>query len=147
MATTQSAVLAAVLGRLRAAPALIEQRTDRIRIAHRTPVSREKTPAIHVVPLDVATKGKGGSDCVQRTLTFAVRIFGRSDGGIADIDALIGDVLARLKPAADDAIPYPTEVVVTEPRRVRFQEDDADEDVAFAELELSADYTSAEWSI
>ena len=143
----QGAVLAAALARLRAAPALIEPRTDRIRIAHRTSVSREKTPAIHVVPLDVTTNGNVGSDCVRRTLTFAVRIFGRSDGGIADIDALIVDVLARLRPAADDGIPYPGGVIVQEPRRVRFQEDDADEDVAFSEFEVTADYTSAEWSI
>lgn len=145
--TTQREVLATVLARLQATPALVDNRTDRIRLAHRTPVSREKTPAIHVVPLEVESSGNRGGDCVRRRLTFAVRIFGRSDGGVADIDALIVDVLARLKPAAADAIPYPAEVVMREPRRVRFEEDDADEDVAFAELELSADYTSAEWSI
>lgn len=145
--TTQREVLAAVLARLQATPALVDNRTDRIRLAHRTPVSREKTPAIHVVPLEVEPSGSRGGDCVRRRLTFAVRIFGRSDGGVADIDALIADVLARLRPAAADAIPYPAEVVMREPRRVRFEEDDADEDVAFAELELSADYTSAEWSI
>lgn len=147
MATTQSAILAVVLERLRATPALVDNRTERIRLSHRTPVSREKTPAIHIVPLDCAAVDNRDSDCVRRRLTFAVRIFGRSDGGIADIDTLIEEALLRLRPAADDASPYAVGVIVREPARIRFEEDDADEDVAFAEFEVTADYASAEWSI
>ena len=146
MATSQRAVLDVVLARLRALPALVDNRTDRIRIAHRTPVTRAETPSIYIVPHSIEPR-QGDGDCVRRRLTFSVRVYGRDDGGVAAIDELLEQVLLRLQPAADDVLPYPTGIVVDEPTRVRFDEEDADEDGASADLEFAVTYTSPAWTL
>lgn len=144
MATIQRQVLDAVVARLRASPAIIARPSDRIRIAHRTQVTREESPAIHVRPqTDTPTIGK---DCVERRLAFDVVVFGRDDGGVESIDALLVDVMARLKPGRGDAIPYPDGVRLA-PGAISFTEEDADEDVAFASLAFVATYSTAAWSL
>lgn len=141
MATTQRQILDAVVARLKATPLLLAK-ADRVRVAHRTPVTRDQAPAIHVIPLDDSPAT--GKDCTTRTLRFRVAVLGRDDGGIDTIDAVLIGVMERLRPSRMDAIPYPSGVVMRY-GAIRFDEEDADEDVALAEMEFTATYTAADW--
>lgn len=144
MATVQRQILAAVVARLRATPALIAKSAERIRIAHRSPVTREESPAIHVVPQsDELVDDKS---CNRRRLRFTVAVLARDDGGIETIDELLVQVMARLKPGRGDAIPYPAGVVL-KPGVIRFDEEVADADIALAEFSFEATYSTADWSL
>lgn len=147
MATIQRRVLDAVVDRLRALPAIVPKPSDRIRIAHRSPITRENSPSVRVIPIEDDESGSGKGECVARRLRFAVQVIGRDDGGIESIDALLVDVLARLKPTRNDAIPYPSGVRLLPPGRVRFEDEMADADVALAEISFEATYNVAEWSL
>lgn len=147
MSTMQRRILDAVVDRLRASPAIIAKPSERIRIAHRTPITRENSPAIRVIPIDDDSAGGGKGECVERVLRFTVQIVGRDDGGVEAIDQLMVDVLARMKPTRTDAIPYPTGARLRPPGRVRFDEELADEDVAVVEVGFAASYSVDEWSL
>ena len=147
MSTMQRRILDAVVDRLRASPAIVTKPSDRIRIAHRTPITRENSPSIRVIPMDDAPAGGGKGECIERVLRFVVQLVGRDDGGVDAIDQLIVDVLARMKPTRTDAIPYPTGARLRPPGRVRFDEELADEDVAVVEVAFAASYSVDEWSL
>jgi hypothetical protein len=120
---------------------------DAVRIAHRTPITRENSPSIRVVPIEDDNSGSGKGECIARRLRFSVQIIGRDDGGVEALDQALIDVLARLKPTRADPIPYPTGVRLKPPGRIRFDEELADEDVAVAEITFEATYDVAEWSL
>lgn len=144
MATVQRQILAAVVARLRAAPALVTKPAERVRISHRVAVTREQSPAIHVAATeDSLVEAK---DCNTRRLRLVVRLFGRDDDGIESIDELMAQAVARLKPSRGHAIPYPAGVTLRPPT-IRFDEEVADLDVAFAELVFEATYTAPDWSL
>lgn len=147
MATVQQRVLAAVVDRLRVAPAIVAKPTERIRLAHRTPITRENSPSIRVVPIEDDYTGSGKGECLTRRLRFSVQVIGRDDGGLESLDQIVIDVLARLKPGRNDPIPYPSGVRLKPPGRIRFDEELADEDVAVAEITFEATYDVAEWSL
>ncbi len=147
MATVQRSILDAVVGRLRESPALIARPTERIRVAHRTPVTREESPAIHVVPISDDEVGRGTGDCARRRVAFVVRIYGRDDGGVDSIDPILAAIVERINPAATSSFSYPTGAIVSPPGRITFSEEDADLDVAFAEIAFAASYPVAEWSL
>lgn len=145
MATKQREILDAVLARLRAAPAIVPNPTDRVRLSHRTPPDRPDVPCIYIVPASDGLRG-ASKDCDQRELVFRVQVYGRSDGGVAAIDVLLEAVMARLRPARDHAIPYPATVRMIH-GGITFEEELADKDDAFAELTFTASYSVPEWTL
>ncbi len=141
MATIQRQILDAIVARLKASPRLLSK-PDRIRVSHRTPVTRDQAPAIYVVPIDDTPDTP--KDCTRRRLRLRVAVLARDDGGVDSIDELMIAVMARLRPAKMDPIPYPPGTVLRY-GAIRFDEEDADEDVALAEMEFEASYTAADW--
>ncbi|MCC6380453.1 MAG: hypothetical protein IT519_16680 [Burkholderiales bacterium] len=130
-----------MVARLRAAPLLVKSPSERVRIAHRTPVPRDECPAIRVVP--IRNRRTSGKDCDARALAVRVQLFTRDDDGTAgeSADDLLAAVLARLKPARGDAIPYPQGVALDVAEEVTLDDEIADIDVAFAEITVTASYT------
>lgn len=85
----------AVLARLEGSPAL----DATVKRSHRTTVTREDAPMIHLVDGDDVPEDSDGDCDKARTKHFTVSVFVRSDTGASAADALVLAVNDRLNPA------------------------------------------------
>ena len=144
MASKAQLLLDAVWARLAASPAL---EVNELKRSHRTTVTRENAPAVHLVAgPDVPEPSR--NDCrTNRAKGFTVRVFYRDDDGAAAADDLVVEIHRRLDPSeASGFAPYPEGVSLRQ-GRIDVAEEIADEDAVAIEMEYAADYTTEGWTL
>lgn len=144
MSTVANDLLVQVVGRLRAAPAIIDGEGNavlNIRRDHRTVVTRDQSPAIYI--LDGPEKQLIGKSCITREQTFSVMLFVRSDSGFAAADSLKLEVMRRLDPNTQQW----ADGVDIVPGNITPDAEIADQDALRVEMEFAFRYTTGVWTL
>lgn len=146
MSSIQLDVMDAILARLRADPPLIPgDLTEKIRRDHRTAVTQELAPRIHLVIVE-DEPGKPSGDCVRRTVRFDIMLYVRNDLGAEILDPIAVAVLKRLKSRQTGFTVYPHNAMVV-PGRIRYDPEVADQDALRATMSFTFGYDTDEWSL
>jgi hypothetical protein len=141
--TGYETVMAAILGRLKAAPANWGLGVVDVRRAHLTAVPKAGAPAVHLIDGADAPKSKQTSRCLQRDMDFTVALFVRSDAGPGAADGLRTEAYRRLSP---DTASYAEGTTVT-PGRITVAPDIADGDAIRVDLDFTACYAAGDWTL
>ncbi len=144
--TIQLDVLDAILARLRADPPLLPgDLIEKIRRDHRTAVTVELAPRIHLAVVEDDVTKRSGS-CITRTVRFDIQIYVRNDLGTEVLDPIQSAVLSRLKPRATGFSPYPHNAMVVA-GRIRYDQEVADQDALRGVMSCTFAYETDEWSL
>jgi hypothetical protein len=135
--------MSGILARLQAGPPIVPIAAS-VRRSHRTTVTREMAPAVHVVDgADNPVRAK--NDChTDRNKAFTVSIFVRDDEGYAAADPIMLDVNARLE--STQAAPYPAGVTIKQ-GRITFEQEIADGDALRVDMEYELYYCTGGWAL
>jgi hypothetical protein len=129
-----------VVERLRADPPLLDDIT-RIRRDHRTILTRDDCPAIHVI--DGTEEPKSTKACIERAQVFTVAVFVRDDAGYAAADPLKLEVMRRLNPQTQ-AWQAGVDIV---PGRIAPNTEIADLDALRLDMEFTFRYATGLWAL
>lgn len=134
-----------VLARLQAAPRFGGVALASIRRSHRTAISRDKAPAIHVIDDDeVPDPVKVGKGCaVPWEKGFTVSLFLRDDEGYPAADPLKLEVMSRLDP---ETAPWPAGVVLAY-GKIAYQTEIADGDAVRVDMRFTFKFQAASWQL
>lgn len=126
------------LARLKASPPLIPNK-DQIRRAKRTPVTREKAPAVHLI--DGRDAPRRQNACGGREGEFTISLFARDDAGLSALDATKVEVMRRMGVAwPAGVICYPGDIVP--------EAESADQEALRVDMTFRFEYdTAGEWSL
>ena len=142
--TGYESVMAAILGRLDAAPKNWGLNVQDVRRAHRTAVPRAGVPAVHLIGgADAPAREHRTALCQQREADFTVSLFVRSDAGESAADALRVEAMRRLSP---DTAPYAAGVRVT-PGAIATDEEIADADAIRVDMQFAFAYPASDWKL
>lgn len=114
-----------------------------IRRAHRTPVTRDMAPAVHVIDGDAKpTADKSCAWAWQFDLTVSVMV--RDDAGYTGADPLVCEVVARINPELDPPYSHKARLELL---TVRKDTEIADGDAVRVDIELRFKFGTAPWSL
>lgn len=130
-----------VVARLRAAPAVITN-TANIRRDHRTVISRDEAPTVHVIEGD-ATATATTRDCFRNwELEFTIAVFVRADAGYAAAEP----IMIRIMAALDPSVAYPGSADLI-PNSIRKEQEIADADALRVDMRFVFKYRTALWAL
>lgn len=131
-------IMVEALARLKANPPLVANK-DNIRRAKRTPVTREKAPAVHLI--DGPDKPKRTNACGGREGEFTISLFARDDAGLSTLDATKVEVMRRMGVAwPAGVVCYPGDIVP--------EAESADGDALRIDMSFRFEYgTAGEWAL
>lgn len=117
---------------------------EEVKRARRTPVPKEKTPAVHLIDGDdIPRGGTAEAGCgVSRTKFLSIDVFVRNDGGAAEADPLVVEVHRRMDPDIGTSFPG-----VVRMGAIRVDEETADEDAVRVTLNYECDYKTSGWNL
>lgn len=132
-----------ILARIAAAPTFGVEAAS-IRRRHRTAVTRQDAPAIHVIEGKAVRKGGDRSCNWEWEMDGAVAVFVRDDLGLEAADPFVAEVVARINP--EIGTPYSNgvrlEIVAIEP-----ETEIADEDATRIDIVLAIKFGTKRWAI
>ena len=141
MSSVAEQIMAEVFARLTSVtPAPLIEDMTQIRRYHRTKVTREDGPAVHLIDGRDAPDGdfqKNATCSTGRTLEFRVVVFVRGDAGISTADPTKLEVHRRIK-----APGYPPGVLISEPV-IEPETEMADQDATRLNMDYKAKYTAS----
>jgi hypothetical protein len=128
-----------VVDRLQTAAVIAD--VGNIRRDHRTILTRDRAPAVHVIDGDETPLPSNTCFC-EVEFEFAVSIFVRADAGYSAADPIAVAIMAALDPA----VSYGVNIDLLRGRIVREQEI-ADTDALRVDMEFKFRYQAPEWEI
>lgn len=140
MPTRAETLMQEALARLKAEPVI--QDTSNIRRDHRTVITRDNAPAVHLIDGE-ETPAVTTRDCdVDTELTFTLAIFVRDDAGYEAADPIKTLVMAALNP--DTAYTFSADLVRG---RIRSEQEVADGDALRVDMEFTFKYKTPRWGL
>ncbi len=140
LSTIADDLLEEVLARLIALPVIAP--VDSIRRDHRTTITRDAAPAVHLVD-GTETPTPMTNDCYVKTeLAFMISIFVRDDAGYGAAKPIKIAVMAAVDP--ETAYPHSADLLRG---RIISQQEIADADALRVDMEFSFKYQSPLWAL
>jgi len=116
--------------------------TSSIRRYHRTNVTRENAPAIHLI--EGLAKPAEDRRCDWRwEMEGTIAVFVRDDKGYTDADPFVAEVLKRINP---EGTPYPNKAML-DLLRIGLNTEIADKDATRVDIDFQFKFGTARWSL
>lgn len=140
LTTVADELLEAVLARLIALPVI--DVADSIRRDHRTTITRDTAPAVHVIDGEEKPGPSTNACFVKAEFSFTIAIFVRDDAGYGAAKP----IKVRIMQATDPATAYPHSAELVRGRIVS-QQEIADGDALRVDMEFTFKYQTPTWAL